>query len=254
MDPFLETYWHDVHSRLLNKISDMIADQLPDDLVVSIEQSITLGEGSGYPKRADIDVTGWGDTSSWEEDWNPAYEQSETDEGAVSIAEPIHITDIDLPQRHLEIRSLLSGNAVVTLIEILSPANKRKNQSGFEYIIKRRGYLESRMNFVEIDLIRTGGAMHTTGKILSPAPPYFVFVRRFGLNPEIYAIQYDDRLPRFRIPLRPKDAPAIVDLQEAIDESYRAGQYWKKINYQKNRLLPKPDGELKELIGDLISA
>ncbi len=256
MDPFLEAHWHDVHSRLMNRISDQIAMQLPDDLIVSIEQSIKLGE-SQNPKRADLDVSdvsGWGDTSGWEADWNPAYDSHDSeDAGSVAITEPIPMLDFDLPHRFLEIRTV-NGNHVVTVIELLSPANKVAGKSGEVYLEKRQAYLEAAVNFVEIDLLRQGhGPLFPVYENPGGIPAYAVFIKRFKKTPAFIGIEYGDRLPRFRIPLRPKDLPAIVDLQAALDEAYQAGQYWKRIDYANDALLPKPDAELEKLVAAKIS-
>lgn len=246
MDPFLEAFWHDVHTRLLTQLSDQIAKQLPDDLVVSIEQGITLGEEVD-PKamRSDVDVSAWGNPTNWKEDWNPEYETYDPGNSEVLITEPIVASDLDLPHRFLEIRSIRTGKPLITIIEILSPGNKLGGKSGQEYRAKREHYLQSPINFVEVDLLRQGGIpfVHFSDDP-SQLKTYHIYTRRFGKAVEIIPIHLLDRLPRFRIPLRPPDLPAVVDLQAAIDNAYQRGQYWKRIDYREDKLSQRPEEDL----------
>ena len=161
MDPYLEAHWHDVHPNLLVSIRNQIAEQLPDDLVVRIEQSIKLGEDATSAKRSDVDVSNWGDTSNWQEDWNPQYEVHDPGGDDVTITEPAVLTELEPPHRYLEIHSVKSGRSIVTIIEVLSPANKRSGKDNRDYLEKRNSYLNARLNFVEIDLIRQGSPMIT---------------------------------------------------------------------------------------------
>lgn len=238
MDPFLEAHWYDVHSRLINQISEQIAGQLPEDLIVSIEKSITKSA-----KRANVDLSEW-----CEGDWSQEYDTYDPGDGSVAITDPVAIIETEIPHRHLEVRSLHSGNSVVTVIEILSPANKANSPSGTKYLQKRQTYLESMVNFVEIDLLRYKGPLHYIDPLLYEPTPYQVIVKRLKMEPQAIQINYEDRLPRFRIPLRPKDLPAILDLQVALDDCYRAGQYWKRVNYQNDKLSPRPSAETAEWI------
>lgn len=59
-------------------------------------------------------------------------------------------------QRHLEIVDLSDGGRVVTVIEILSPANKIGDPERQLYVQKQRQYLDARVNLFEIDLLRQG--------------------------------------------------------------------------------------------------
>jgi len=55
MEPYLEQYWGDVHSRLIVYISDQINEQLPSDLQARIEESI-LVDAEEYTRIVDPDV------------------------------------------------------------------------------------------------------------------------------------------------------------------------------------------------------
>ena len=62
------------------------------------------------------------------------------------------------PIRHhfVEIRDSSQGHKLVTLIEILSPSNKRRGPDREAYRAKQREVLESDAHLIEIDLLRSG--------------------------------------------------------------------------------------------------
>ena len=58
----------------------------------------------------------------------------------------------------LEIRDRL-GRELITVVELLSPANKRGGADREQYVAKREQLLKSAAHFVEIDLLRGGRPM-----------------------------------------------------------------------------------------------
>jgi hypothetical protein len=50
---------------------------------------------------------------------------------------------------------------------------------------------------------------------------------------ELYPIKISERLPRFRIPLRPPDDDAIVDLQAIFNRCYDNGGFVDLLDYRK---------------------
>ena len=42
MDPYLESHWRDVHTRMMTYLCDQIQDQLPPNLVARVEQSVSV--------------------------------------------------------------------------------------------------------------------------------------------------------------------------------------------------------------------
>src|SRR5208337_4659432 len=58
----------------------------------------------------------------------------------------------------LEIRDRV-GRELITVVELLSPSNKRPGDDREQYLTKRRELLRSRAHLVEIDLLRGGAAM-----------------------------------------------------------------------------------------------
>jgi hypothetical protein len=114
----------------------------------------------------------------------------------------------------LEVRDR-QGRELVTVIELLSPSNKRPGDDREQYLAKRRELLRSPAHLVEIDLLRGWAPMPQEGR---PECDYSVLVSRAEKQraTDFWPIRLRDPLPVIPIPLRPPDAAARVDLQEAI--------------------------------------
>jgi len=100
-----------------------------------------------------------------------------------SVPEPCvsELDDEPRTHRHLVIVDLSERGRVVTLIEVLSPANKVGLDGPVNYVRKQREYLDAGINLVEIDLVREGDFVLAApqGRI-PPAyrTPYLICVRR----------------------------------------------------------------------------
>jgi Protein of unknown function (DUF4058) len=123
----------------------------------------------------------------------------------------------------LEIRDRL-GHDLVTVIELLSPSNKRPGDDREQYLAKRRELLHSPTHLVEIDLLRGWRPMPQDGR---PECDYSVMVSRAERRRAagFWPIRLRDRLPVIPIPLRAPDVAARVDLQEAIHRAYDGPGY-----------------------------
>ena len=90
------------------------------------------------------------------------------------------------PLRHhfVEIRDASRGHALVTLIEIASPTNKRPGPDRRAYEAKRREILDSDTSLIELDLLRGGQPLIARPLVieaaarLEPRPDYLVAVNR----------------------------------------------------------------------------
>ena len=56
MDPYLESHWLDVHSSLVTSARDALNEQLPDDLVASVEERIAVESEGGTDRLISPDV------------------------------------------------------------------------------------------------------------------------------------------------------------------------------------------------------
>src|SRR5207302_42661 len=81
---------------------------------------------------------------------------------AALAVEPVHVTlpmPEEVKERYLTIRSL-ENQSIVTVIEVLSPANKRAGSYDRAlYLAKRDEVLMGGVNLVELDLLRGGRRM-----------------------------------------------------------------------------------------------
>ena len=138
-------------------------------------------------------------------------------------------------ERFVQIINVSNGNRVVTVIEILSPWNKRSGRRNDEYRQKIDDYADAGVNVVEIDLLRSSRGRLCVGQEDLPVErrtPYLVCVRRAQRADrwEVYPVPLREPLPRIPVPLREKDADVSLDLQPLIERVYVAGGH-DDINY-----------------------
>jgi hypothetical protein len=236
MDPYLESHWRDVHASLIIYIRDALQDALPAELRARVEERVVLesSEGLGHPLFPDVRVI----------EHRPQRQGGTTAVVRLAETEPILIEAEREPltEGYIEIIDAGSGNWVVTIIEVLSLANKTPGDARQQYQRKQREITLSETNLVEIDLLRTG--RHTLAVPLENISselraPYMVCVRRAAVRSKaaIYPIPLSRKLPTVKIPLRRTDADVPLDLQALIEQCYRKGRYEGDLNY---RLDPDP--------------
>jgi hypothetical protein len=137
--------------------------------------------------------------------------------------------DVWLPEqavehgRFLEVRDRVRRE-LVTVIELLSPSNKRSGDNREQYRAERRELLRSPAHLVEIDLLRGWAPMPQEGR---PECDYSVLVSRAEKRraADFWPIRLRDRLPVIPVPLRSPDAAVPVDLQEALHRAYDGPGY-----------------------------
>jgi hypothetical protein len=148
---------------------------------------------------------------------------------------------------------------LITVIEILSPSNKKVSHASREqYIEKQRKVLGSEAHLVEIDLLR--GGTHTVAVprnlIEAKAGPfdYLVSIHRFDRPDDffVYPISMTQRLPEIAIPLLPGDPDVTLDLQAVFDRAYEGGSYGRAIEYGKDRIVPRLDPKQAAWAADLL--
>jgi hypothetical protein len=134
----------------------------------------------------------------------------------------------------IEVVEAGTRDRVVTVIEVLSPSNKRPGPGRTDYL---RKLARGRINAVEIDLVRGGrrGLAPPSSRLpKSHRTPYLVAVRR-GRRPdlrEVYRAPLGERLPAIRVPLRRDDADVTLELQPLVDLAYRNGRYAERVDYR----------------------
>jgi hypothetical protein len=242
MDPWLEDYWGDVHTRLTTYTSDRLQPNLPAGLKARIEEYVTVESKL--------------DDEQWRHHFVPDVVVTEpfrlsTSEQEGSVAVMTETEAVLLPRdtepptlRRVQIIDTQNGNRVVTSIEFLSPANKI-GRGLDQYRKKQREMIEGEVNLVEIDLVRTGDWAvavdigHVPVKLRGIYRATVVRATRTD-QCEYYAIPLTAPLPKLKIPLRPKDADVVLELQPLIEAAYTNGGYADDIDYSSSPLLPLP--------------
>ena len=247
LDPYLEPFWSNVHTSMMTYIRDALQSQLPQGLWTRVEEVVTIdgpNAGGAHLAYPDVHITD-------EEPWAPVW-KSPSGSGGLALAEPLVIpVDEPITLRHLEIVDTRSGGAVVTAIEVLSPANKIGRTKREHYQRKQAAYLATEVNLVEIDLLRSGEYIVSLPPDKLPAKARqgcgcLISVYRASIpwpEWEIYPVDLRKPLPTFAIPLRRGDADAILDLQAILDQCYRNGGYHLGIDYTQP---PQPELPLED--------
>lgn len=236
MDPYLEdsTFWSEFHSRLIVELSNALILNLRPKYYVGVETRTYIDEGDeellvGIPDALVLRSTqAHGETRSTEE---------------TEIAVQMRPTPVRLPmpleirERYLEVREV-GTNQVVTVIEILSPKNKRKGEGRTAYEKKRQQVLRSLSHLVEIDLLRGNLPMPMTGT--AEQVDYRIVISRESTRPmaDLYGFSLRETVPPFPLPLKPEDAELTVNLQEIVDRVYDLGSYAVRLDYRQS--VPSP--------------
>jgi len=238
MDPYLEQFWRDVHASLIIYARDQLQGNLPSDLRARVEERVVVEPGVGEERSVypDIRVVERGRGYS-------AAVAVET-EADVALLEPVtlRLESEPMTETFIEIIDVGSGKRVVTVIEVVSLANKLPGDSRDKYRQKQEELRAGGVSLVEIDLLRAGqrrlGVPYHRVPV-SHRTAYQVCVRR-GWDPEavqVYAVPLRQRLPIVKVPLRQTDADVPLDLQALIEQGYRNGGYDADIDY---RYAPDP--------------
>ncbi len=234
MDPYLEnpTLWPDVHHALISNMREFLLPQLRPAYFAQIEERVYVLEE--FDDRAQSIAPS---ISITEVDPYSTASGGET----VVMTEPYSIVtmiDFEVHEARLEIRDAASRE-VVTVIEVLSPANKDRGSTGFDsYDRKRREVLHSKAHFVEIDLLRAGYRYSLPRRKLDA--DYRVHVskahdRPYGL---VWPIRLPSRLPVIRIPLKQGEPDVNLDLQNLIDSTYERAGYDLIVDYLRPPAVP----------------
>jgi Protein of unknown function (DUF4058) len=153
----------------------------------------------------------------------------------------------------IEIR-LRGDSRLVTLVDVVSPANKTSADGRAAYLKTRQTAKQSGASLVEIDLVLQGQPTLDYSRDGLPEWDYAVTVTR-STQPEryeIYTATVQKRLPKFRLPLAAEDRDTVVDLQSAFLRCYDQNDYTERIDYTKDPPPPLDDVDRK-WIRDLLT-
>lgn len=146
----------------------------------------------------------------------------------------------EVPLLSVEIRDV-AERRLVTLIEVLSPANKY-GEGVRDYAERRMDLMQSSTHLLEIDLLRGGTRIQLVGE--PPPAAYYVYLSRTQRRPytQIWPIQLRDTLPSVPVPLLAPDPDVPLDLQAAVDACFELVGYERLLDYAG----PPPPPELNE--------
>jgi Protein of unknown function (DUF4058) len=217
MNPFLESseLWSEFHSRMIVAIADALSETLSQDYRVAVEKRVYLSQGD---ETILISI--------------PDAPQLTTGNVAV-IAEPV-IVEIplaeEIAERYLEIREVATGR-VVTVIELLSPKNKRSGEGRDAYLQKRQRIMLSQTHLVEIDLLRGGVSLPMVGGTKSD---YRILISQSSRRPQadLYAFSLRQPIPAIAVPLA-GEVSVLLDLQLLLHQIYDRARFQMAINYQQ---------------------
>ena len=224
MDPYLEqpAIWPDLHNRLIVALADDLAPRVRPRYYVSIEERIyTVDPGDlVLAGRADVTVVGPARSVS-----APTPERAESGGVIVLVEMPDQIRET-----YLEVRS--ATGEVITLVEILSPTNKRPGEGRGLYLRKRRSVLDSCTHLVEIDLLRADEPMPMQG--WAGQSDYRMLISRGNRRPRALLLPFGIRqaIPSFVLPLQPEDTEPTVDLGHLLHALYDRSGYDLRLNYR----------------------
>jgi len=239
MDPYLEarSIWPDVHTSMITYIREHLQPNLRPKYIARIEERIQLAQiGQSYVPDVLLLKTLRESIATY------------TPTQSLVADEPQIVTTPDEAYREpfLEIIARESGD-VVTVIELLSPANK-VGDGRSQYIQNQNDLLSTDVNLVEIDLLGYGEptVLARNVPITKPADwRYLISISRAGRRNslEFYAIPLQQKLPNCRIPLRPPDADVVLDLTAVFTRTYNIGSYDLLIDYSQPPDAPLRDAE-----------
>src|SRR4051794_32235551 len=151
MNPYLEQddVWHDFHERFLPLVAEVLGAQVRPNYIVKIDEHVYVHELPTEPRRfigrADLAV---GPV--------PRAVAAQAGLGVLEAPATVELPAVDVERlTFVEIRDR-RHRELVTVIELLSPSNKRNGPDREQYQAKRGQLLSSSVHVVEIDLLRGG--------------------------------------------------------------------------------------------------
>jgi len=243
MDPYLEgEMWQEFHERLASQISAQLMPLLAPKYVALLAKRYVIARPvlsiMGLPPERviypDVHVVA-----------PPAVPPASMLGGVgAAVAEPtaelLSPMPEEVPLLSIEIRDV-AERLLVTVIEILSPVNKR-GEGVREYAERRIELLQTRTHLLELDLLRQGTRIQLLGEL--PPAPYYVYLSRSQRRPvtQAWLVSLRESLPTVPVPLLPPAPDVPLDLQAAVTACFDLVGYERLLDYSG----PPPPPDLSE--------
>ena len=171
MNPYLEQedVWHDFHERFIPLAATLLGGQLRPRYIVKIDEHIYVhdlaAESRRWVGRADVSLGRGSPEATHEPAPGPAT-------GLLEAPAQVRLPAVDRERlSYVEIRDR-RDRELVTVIELLSPANKYMGPDRGQYLAKRVELLNGPVHLVEIDLLAVAlPCQQPTGPI-APIPSW----------------------------------------------------------------------------------
>jgi Protein of unknown function (DUF4058) len=252
IDPYLEqpAFWSSFHARLIVAIADALAPYLLPTYYIEVETRT-------YSEESESELLiGIPDAVIYASAENRSRSDKAALDSTIALqARPQRVqlpTGIEIRERYLEVREL-GTDAVITVVELLSPKNKRNGKGRFAYEEKRQRILESASHFIELDLLRGDAPMPVRG-VDSPWD-YRILVSQSEQRPsaDLYGFMLQESIPVFPLPLKADDLSPIVDLRTIFDGVYDRAGYRFRLNYQQPVPPPTLSPEQQQWVDELLA-
>lgn len=230
MDPYIEGQeWEDFHATFNTVLRESLSPTVEPKYIVRVERRVYVE----HPLDGG-DGARWSDVAIMSMQPSAELSRAEPLQATQSALLPVECV-LPMPEERRETYLVIRKSdtkEVVTVIETLSPSNKRPNSDGLrQYLDKRREILDSQSHLIELDLLRGGLRL----PMMSPLPTgdYYAIVSRRYTRPraQVYAWTLRDRLPTIPIPLLRDDPDVSLDLQIVFSTVYERARYGLSLDY-----------------------
>ena len=268
MDPYLEApdIWPDFHHAFATEIRNALNRTMPQPYYARLEMRPEIGiveEESSRPIVPDVAIVRTPRTKD-AADREGGTALLDAPRARVSNSISVRTHDEILQHHFVEIRDASRGHALVTLIEIVSPTNKRSGEDRRAYEKKQRETLGSDTSLMEIDLLRRGEsvvavpAVRASAARSRPAPRLpgddqsRLAAQCADLEYQVFPVRLEGPLPCIPVPLREGEGEPLLDLQFIFQLAYDGGPYARgAVDYEAPPEPPVRD-DLKQWLNDCL--
>lgn len=228
MNPWMEApeLWPGVHAALISEIRSRLNASMPPEYFADVEERVFLCDTDDPMIRLNVpDIT-------VRESMIPDFQENKsTAIATITPALQARVADLQVTERRIVIRSS-DHQQIVTVIELLPPANKLQSSAGrASYLSKRRELLQSEAHFIEIDLLRAGSRAE-------PVPgmgrrDYLIWLSRSQDRMHVgdWPTPLESPLPTIPVPLLPRDRDVTLDMQAVLHDVYDRSGYVRRLDY-----------------------
>ena len=235
MDPYLEepNLWPDVHLTLIIAMRAALNAVMPSGFRAAADRYIWIHEPDAEARKRvapDVYVI-----ESDKERPSQAMTSLTATPASAAVIFPAIKREGDKYLKIVEAKT----HRLISVIELLSPTNKKSGPDRDAYLTKRVDYLTAGVNLIEIDLLRAGQRI-PMGHEFPANADYCALVCRADQMPrgDVWFFGVRDELPNIPIPLLPGTPDCILDLRSCFDRAFEEGLYDEDINYNEPAVPP----------------